>query len=389
MNSMTRRVALGAASLTGLGALTVALPATASPSYSVVCASVQMDVTRGVTAPFALDCEDSEGAPVDSYVVVTQPTKAAVFTLDAATGAGTYQAAPEATGTDTFTFKGVTELGESPVTTATFTVGNTRPVCDPVAPVSVVHDRQVEVALTCTDADDDTLSIVAGTTGAAHGSVAIVDGDVTYEPAAGYVGSDSFSLRAGDGHLYSEEVTVAVSVTNQAPVCTGSSVSTRHDRSTVIALSCTDADGDAITRSIAVAPQRGTATISGNQVTYRPSSRYLGADTFRVTATDGIATSAQAVHAVNVTNAAPRCSAVRSSVVKRRKSVTMRVTCTDADGDAVALALVKKPKAGKVTIRGTKVTYTAPRKRMLIAFQLAPRDGVSSGRPVSVKVQVR
>ena len=57
--------------------------------------------------------------------------------------------------------------------------------------------------LTCTDEDDDalTLSIVDGPT---KGSLGPISGDeVTYTPDAGEFGADSFTYRASDGTAHS------------------------------------------------------------------------------------------------------------------------------------------------------------------------------------------
>ncbi|GAA4817006.1 Ig-like domain-containing protein [Nocardioides caeni] len=391
MNPITRRVALGAAAIAGLGGPALALPATASPSLTVVCSTAQVDVMSGVTATFSLDCSDSEGGAVDSYVVVAGPSKAASFDVDEQTGEVTYQSTPAASGTDSFTFKGVVVgLGESPVTTATLTFDNNRPVCAPVAALSVVHDRDLAVPIECTDADGDDLSIVTGVTGAAHGTVDVDGDEVSYRPTAGYVGADSFSLRAGDGQLFSEEVTVAVTVTNQAPVCTSRSIRVPHDTSRTISITCTDADGDDLTHSLAAAPQHGTATIDGDQVTYRPAARYLGDDSFRVTATDGIATTSAETYTVRVSNVAPTCTAPRTIHLRRGRVVPVRVVCRDADGDAVRLVVAQRPRFGKVVVRGTQVLFQADRRRTgRVVFRIAGRDGVSTGRPVVVTAVVR
>jgi hypothetical protein len=63
------------------------------------------------------------------------------------------------------------------------------------------------------DPDGDSLS-VASLGSAAHGSVQLVAGGVKYTPNSGYVGPDSFTYRAFDGGLLSNQVTVSVTVTD-------------------------------------------------------------------------------------------------------------------------------------------------------------------------------
>ena len=52
----------------------------------------------------------------------------------------------------------------------------------------------------------------------ANGTLALAaDGSFTYTPNAGFVGEDSFTYKAFDGELYSEVVTVTITVNEVAP----------------------------------------------------------------------------------------------------------------------------------------------------------------------------
>ena len=56
-------------------------------------------------------------------------------------------------------------------------------------------------------------------------------------------------------------------------------------------LSCSDADGDPLTLSIAGVPTKGTlGAISSGAVTYTPNAGDFGTDTFTYKANDGTAT---------------------------------------------------------------------------------------------------
>ena len=70
------------------------------------------------------------------------------------------------------------------------------------------------------DSDGDVLTFAVGV-GPAHGSLGAVSGNkVTYTPAAGYSGPDSFTFRASDGTVSSNTATVSIRVNkvNHAPV---------------------------------------------------------------------------------------------------------------------------------------------------------------------------
>lgn len=392
-----RRIGLGTTAVTVLGLLAAGTPAlAASPSYSVTCSSAQFEASRTQVTTHQLHCEDSNGAAVDEYLIVSQPTKAESFDLDADTGEVTYQPKANAVGTDTFTFKArVESLDESPVTTAVITIENDRPVCETVAPQSVRHNASLTVPLVCSDPDGDTLQLQTGTTGAAHGNVAIVAGKAVYTPAPGYTGADAFTLVATDGDLLSVPAAVAVTVTNAAPTCAPGAVRTTHGRAVSFPISCADADGDTPTPSVVAKAQHGTVTVAGTTATYRPAAGYVGSDVFTLGATDGLAASAPAAFAVQVTNAIPTCKgkvklSARSAGRSKSTKVPFKLTCTDGDRDAVKVVVAAKPKKGKLVSKGGKWTYVAKKGFAgKDTFILKATDGVSTGKPVKFTVTVK
>lgn len=114
------------------------------------------------------------------------------------------------------------------------TVGGTTlsppPVAPPVPPVNhaptAVNDSavttagqavQISVLANDTDPDGDPLSVTSAGP-AAHGSVVVnTNGTVTYTPAAGFTGTDTFTYAISDGRGGTSQATVSVQV-NPAPV---------------------------------------------------------------------------------------------------------------------------------------------------------------------------
>jgi hypothetical protein len=86
------------------------------------------------------------------------------------------------------------------------------PACEDVA-ASTEAGKSVSVALKCTDANGNVLKLtIAGQP--AHGSLgAITGGSVTYTPAAGFTGDDTFTYRANDGAANSALATARIRVT--------------------------------------------------------------------------------------------------------------------------------------------------------------------------------
>jgi hypothetical protein len=88
------------------------------------------------------------------------------------------------------------------------------PECDDVS-VSTTRGTPVTVPLTCTDANNNTLtlSIASGPANGTLGTINQSQGTVTYTPRAGFTGTDSFTFRANDGAADSAPATARITVT--------------------------------------------------------------------------------------------------------------------------------------------------------------------------------
>lgn len=77
--------------------------------------------------------------------------------------------------------------------------------------VNVPFNQAVSIMLEATDPEEDPLTF-AVMTGPQHGQLSGAAPDLTYTPAAGYSGPDSFSFKANDGHSDSNVATVSITV---------------------------------------------------------------------------------------------------------------------------------------------------------------------------------
>lgn len=77
----------------------------------------------------------------------------------------------------------------------------------------------INVRANDTDSDGDTLTIVAGSVSAGHGTVSIVGGQIRYQPTANYHGTDTilYSVDDGNGGLSTAQVVVTITAANDAP----------------------------------------------------------------------------------------------------------------------------------------------------------------------------
>ena len=146
------------------------------------------------------------------------------------------------------------------------------------------------------DPDNDPLTITAVSV-PAHGSATIGTGGILYTPAAGYVGSDSFTYTISDGRGGSATATVAVTVQtsgvgNTPPVAVDDSTSVLKGYDTYFDVlgNDSDADGDPLTITSVVHTGPGLAEITienGNTIHYQSIHGFAGIDTFEYTISDG------------------------------------------------------------------------------------------------------
>lgn len=175
------------------------------------------------------------------------------------------------------------------------------PTCTPLSP-TVQHNEPAALALTCTDLNNDPITISIETP-PANGSVTLNGNRAVYTPNAGHVGADSFTYKATANGAESDPATVTADVLpGRPPVCAPRSQPVRPGATTPLALTCA-AGGDPFTMAVATAPANGTLGAidqSTGLVPYTPNGSFSGPDSFTYTATSAFGTSAPAVFALDV-----------------------------------------------------------------------------------------
>ncbi|MBF4510838.1 MAG: tandem-95 repeat protein, partial [Aeromicrobium sp.] len=141
------------------------------------------------------------------------------------------------------------------------------------------------------------------------------DGSFTFMPAVWPPGDVTFTYRAFDGYVYSDPVTVTITVTeasqpNTPPVANDDAYTATYRAYNTPALSVaapgvlandTDADSDPLTAVKLSDPAHGSLTLNTNgSFTYTPDEGFLGTDTFTYRASDGTAHSPAATVTITV-----------------------------------------------------------------------------------------
>ncbi len=269
-----------------------------------------------VTIDVLANDNDPDGSLLpDSVVVLSQPASGSA-SVDALTGAVVYQ--PAVAGSYSFTYS-VQDNGGASTNVATVKVSVTAANTPPVAvndSASTPSGTPVVIYVLANDSDPDGDTLdrtkLAITSAPAHGGVVInkTTGGITYTPAAGYSGPDSFTytvkdIRGATSNLAT--VTINVTAANLAPVAANDSATTiiRLTRSSgwlrrlslrpmpvTINVLANDSDvGGALnpaTVTLITPPSSGTATVNATTgaITYMPGANSIGTVSFSYTVKD-------------------------------------------------------------------------------------------------------
>ena len=247
----------------------------------------------------------------------------------------------------------------------------------------------VLIVLRATDPDGRPLAYTV-LTSPQHGTLTGTPPDVTYTPAAGYSGTDSFTFSANDGVLNSNIAVVSINVTvNQAPIAYSQTVTSNNGAPVLIVLRATDPDGDPLAYTVLTSPQHGTLTGTPPNVTYTPAAGYSGTDSFTFSANDGVLNSNIAVVSINVTvNQAP--IAYSQTVTSNNGApVLIILTATDPDGDSLAYTVLTSPQHGTLTGTPPNVTYTpAAGYSGTDSFTFSANDGITNSNIATIAITV-
>lgn len=344
------------------------------------------DSTTGIAAPFifaapysftvsppdapiagAVSATVAYNAPATSITLALSggtPTSVAVATPPAhgsATVNGlTIEYTPAANyyGADSFTYTATNAGGTSAPATVSVTVAT------PVAPVAAdrtgvaVPYNGGGTAIDLSSSITGVHSSIAVATGPAHGTTSVAGDVVTYTPTAGYYGADSFTYTATGPGGTSAPGTVTVTVAAPAPPTASNRSGVTVDYNSPGTPIDLTAALSGVYTSIAVAdaPARGSASVSGNVITYIPANGSFGADSFTYTATGPGGTSAPATVTLTVATPPPPATEPGSSTVPAATAVqpgsNAEINLSAlVNGNFTSIEIQTPPAHGTLTLR--------------------------------------
>lgn len=235
------------------------------------------------------------------------------------------------------------------------------------------------------------------------------DGTFQYAPYSGFVGTDRFTYHANDG-LSSNEATVTILVTNQAPTAGDDSYAVLHDETlnvTYLPIDLLandgDPDGDPLQLVQDSAPANGSLTLNANGTfTYVPNAGYVGTDSFTYHVSDGITTSNEATVSIVVSDLTPVASdntylVLHDTSLAVSPSQSLLNNADDPDGDPLTVVMVNSPNHGilgpagmdDVLTPGGEFTYTPDTGYTgLDSFTYQVDDGISQSAVATVTILV-
>ena len=325
----------------------------------------------GVSIPVLANDTDVDGDS-DSLTVgaiVTAPTSGTA-TVDA-NGTITYTPTADFEGDVTFVYSACDASGACDEATVTIHVGDANgvPVALPDSAEAVPEvPTTIDVLANDVDPDGDPLTITATST-PAHGTVAIVAGEIVYTPAPDFGGTDTFTYTVCDDAGACATAVVTVVVTggeNHPPVAIDDEAAT--PKGTAVSLDVlandVDVDGDALTVVEVTQPAHGTVVVAPDgTVTYTPEPGFEGVDTFTVTIADGeggVSTSTVVVTVKGASQGGPSAGDDAYDVpAETASALKIRDNDSDPDGDALVVVDLVEPLHGTVRVDANgDIVYT-------------------------------
>ena len=257
---------------------------------------------------------------------------------------------------------------------------------------------RIDVLSNDSDPDNDTLT-VQSFTNPAHGTVSKDSQNVlTYTPAIGFSGADSFTYTISDGKGHTAVATVNLIVnapSNRAPTALADTATTTYGTQVTIQVlsNDTDPDNDLLTLIDNTNGTNGTVSFSDSAITYKPNAGFSGEDSFSYTITDGHGHTAIGQVKVTVGAAPNRAPTAVTDTVTTNYGAAITINAlsndTDPENDTLTVTGNTQASNGTVTRSGNTFTYT-PRSGFSGAdsFSYTISDGKGNSATGTVNITV-
>ncbi len=260
-------------------------------------------------------------------------------------------------------------------------------------PQSVTVAEDTAGAITLTGSDPNAPPLPLGfnvSANPAHGTLSGAAPDLTYTPANGYLGVDSFTYTASNGVETSGPATVSITVVG-TPAANAQSVSTAENTGKPITLTGVDPNSPALplTFSVTAQPMHGTISGTSPNFTYTPTTGYFGADDFEFTSGNGVATSNAATVTINVVGQPTANGQSLTTSENTARAIALQGSDPNSPPLALGFTITVEPAHGTLSDTAPNVTYT-PNAGYVGAdsFQFTAANGTATSNPATVSLTV-
>ncbi len=289
--------------------------------------AVDADSTNNRLDVLTNDSSLPDASETLTVTAVGTTTAGGTVTIESGGGAVLYTPPAGFTGTDSFTYT-ISDGALTSQASVTVNVATSNPPPTAVGDAyTVLEDAaEAELDVTANDTNSDPTETFSLTSvgQSSNGSTVRLSDDgtkVVYAPAANFFGTEqiTYTITDSGGASATGTITITVTPVNDPPPAAAVTASIVKGGSSqtvfVIADAGTNVDGSSETLTITAlgnTASGGTATISGQTITYTPpSSSYTGSDSFTYTITDGSGATATGTITVNVLDYQPRSFTVQ------------------------------------------------------------------------------
>jgi outer membrane autotransporter protein len=295
-------------------------------------------------------------------------------------------------GTDSFTYTATNAGGTSSPATVTVNVGTvgTPTVSGSAATTQYNTPTNINLAGLISGAGITAVHIVNAPS---HGTANLSGQTATYTPSATfYGGTDSFTYTATNAGGTSATATITITIgTVPAPTATGKTVTTPYNTSMSIDLSSAIAGTDITGIDIVGSPTHGSASVTGNTVTYTPSATfYGGTDSFTYTAINPGGHSAPATVTITVTPLnGPTAPPLSVATTKATPVLIEAAAVANSTQPLTGASVATQPMHGSATVSGEQILYTPVAGFVgtdSFSYQLSNHFGTSTPGTITVTV---